>query len=315
MGSGKTSGQEEKKIDPGMLDFIDHMLRQLFITNVTGITSPLQVRFQPPDDDWRTYVSTLGQVALNIYMVELRENRQMRSCGRTRDVNLGFITETPLPRYVDVQYLITAWDLARPQPAVEPTIVEHELLWGVTSALMNADPLTPSKVYFPLPLPIGFPALIENSEIPTTILPQEGFGKHAEFWGTMPGHNHPWRPSVNLILTLPVTQPVIQAGPMVTTRITEYRISTSVGGVEMWAEIGGTVFDATVVPPVEMPGVWVAIEDISGLQLATTTTDSQGRFILICCAPGIINSGSLRSTGQRRRRAVSRCRHRQVSTT
>jgi hypothetical protein len=46
-----------------MLDYIDNMLRQRFITTVPGITSPLQVRFQPPDEDWRTYVSTLGHGA------------------------------------------------------------------------------------------------------------------------------------------------------------------------------------------------------------------------------------------------------------
>ena len=102
----------------------------------------------------------------------------------------------------------------------------------------------------------------------------------------MPGNNHPWRPSVNLILTLPVTQPVIQAGPMVTTRITQYRISDSVSGVEMWAEIGGTVYDATVASPMELPDVWVAIEDAAGQQLATTTTDSFGRFIFNQIRPG-----------------------------
>ena len=269
-----------------MLDYIDHMLRQLFITRVAGITSPLQVRFQPPDDDWRTYVSTLGQVALNVYLIEMKENRQMRSCGRIREVNQGTITEKPLPRYVDVSYLITAWDPATPQPAVEPTIVEHELLWGVTVALMNADPLRPNDIYAPGPLPIGFPPLIEDAELPTTILPQDGFGKHAEFWGTMPGHFHPWRPAVLLILTLPVTLPIISASPMVTTRITEYQISTGLGGVEMWAEIGGTVTDATVAPPAAVPGAQVVIVDSDGVQLASTATDAQGQFIFNLLRPG-----------------------------
>jgi hypothetical protein len=269
-----------------MLDYIDNMLRQLFVTRVPTITSLLQVRFQPPDDDWRTYVSTLGQVALNVYMIELKENRELRSCGRIREVNLGMVNEKPLPRYVDVNYLITAWDPAVPQPGVEPSIVEHELLWNVTVALMDADPLTPQDIYFPLPLPIGFPALISDAELPTTIMPRDGFGKHAEFWGTMPGHTHPWRPAVMLTVTLPVTQPVIAAGPMVTTRITEYSLSSGSGGIEMWAEIGGTVYDATVVPSVPVPGVWVAIVDTTGSQLAATTTDSQGRFIFNLLRPG-----------------------------
>ncbi len=269
-----------------MLDYIDNMLRQLFLTRVPGITSPLQVRFDPPDDDWRTYVSTLGEVALNVYMVELKENREQRSCGRTRTISQGMVTETPLPRYVDVEYLITAWDPAKPGPAVEPTIVEHRLLWDVTAAIMDADPLDPVKIYFPLSLPIGFPAEIASAELPTTVLPREGFGKHAEFWGTMPGHNHPWRPAAILILTLPMTQAPIVTGPVVTTRVTEYRPMGSSGAFDMWAEIGGTVFDATVVPPVEVAGAWVAIVDSTGVRLATTTSDDQGRFIFRMLRPG-----------------------------
>jgi hypothetical protein len=268
-----------------MLDYIDNMLRQLFITQVPLITSPLQVRFQPPDDAWRTEVSTLGKPALNVYMIELKENREMHSCGRTRVTNAGIVNETPLPRYVDVHYLVTAWDPAPPSPAVEPTVVEHELLWGVIAALMDADPLTPQKIYAPSPLPGGFPALIANAEIPTVTIPHDGFGKHAEFWGTMPGHNHPWRPAVILVLTLPVTLPVVEVSPMVTTRITEYPTPGS-GTLELWAEIGGTVYDATVTPPVEVPGASVAIFNTSGVQVAATTTDTHGRFIFNLLRPG-----------------------------
>lgn len=269
-----------------MLDYLDNLLRQLFITRVPGITSLSQVRFQPPDDDWRKEVSTLQLAALNVYMVELKENRQMRSVGRTRSESQGIITETPLPRYVDVQYLITAWDPSTPQMAVEPTIAEHELLWAVTAALMDADPLEPRKIYFPSPLPIGFPELIQDMQLPTTILPRDGFGKHAEFWGTMPGTNHPWRPSVVLVVTLPVTLPAITQSPMVTTRITEYRVSSSHSGIEIWVEIGGTVFDATVSPAAPIAGAWVGISDAQHVRLATSVTDHNGRFIFNQLRPG-----------------------------
>jgi hypothetical protein len=258
-----------------MLDGIDNILRQLFVTQVPNITSPLQVRFQPPDDDWRTYVSTMNQVALNVYLIELKENRMMRSNGCIREVVNNIVNEQPwsplhaqnrsphpLARYVDVSYLITAWDPAIAGPAVEPTIVEHELLWNVTAALMAADPLTPSKIYAPSPVPDSIPAFLEIAELQTTILPLEGFGKHAEFWGTMPGSNHPWRPAVLLIVTLPVMAPVISSVPTVTTRITESRVPT---GVEMWA---GKVGDVNTPPPTR--GASVAIANASGVQLAAT---------------------------------------------
>jgi hypothetical protein len=269
-----------------MLDYIDNMLRQLFITQVPGITSPLQVRFQPPDDAWRTEVSTLGKLALNVYMFEMKENREMHSCGRTRVTSAGIVSETPLPRYVDVHYLITAWDPATPSPAVEPTVAEHKLLWGVTAALIDADPLQPNKIYAPLALPIGFPDVLADAEIPTVTLPHDGFGKHAEFWGTMSGTNHPWRPAVILVLTLPVILPEIETAPMVTTRISEYPVDSVSGKVEVWAEIGGTVYNAKVAPPEPIEGAWVAILDASGLQLANTTTDDNGRFIFNGLRPG-----------------------------
>jgi hypothetical protein len=269
-----------------MLNYIDHMLRHLFITKVPTITSPLQVRFQPPDDDWRTYVSTLGKVALNVYMVELKENREMRMSGRAQTVNLGLVTETPFPRYVDVHFLITAWDPATPGPAVEPTVVEHELLWGVSSALIDADPLTPSEIYFPGPVPVGFPVLLQNAELPTTVLPHDGFAKHAEFWGTMPGKYHPWRPSVMLIVTLPVTPPPFGTFPMVTTLITEYESTASPPGFEIVADIGGTVLDGTVPPPpVPVSGASVSIFE-AGAQLGSATSDGQGRFTFTGLPPG-----------------------------
>ncbi len=262
-----------------MLEDIDKMLRQLFKTRVPGITTDLQVRFDPPDEDWRKAVSTLGQVALNVYLVEFRENRKLKSNERTREVNQGIITDTPAPRRVDCFYLITAWDPATPQPAVEPTLVEHKLLWDVTTALMDADPLRPREIYYPLPLPLGFPGEIADAELPTVVLPHEGFPKYAEFWGTMPGHHHPWKPAVYLVITLPVQMEPMPAGPMVTTRITEYRIAGKPETAETFIEIGGTVLDATVNPPVPLSGAWVQIEDTLGTPLATTTTDTLGRFI------------------------------------
>ena len=42
-----------------MLDQVDATLRQLFTTQVPGITSAAQVKFQPPDEEWHNYVKTL----------------------------------------------------------------------------------------------------------------------------------------------------------------------------------------------------------------------------------------------------------------
>jgi len=269
-----------------MIDALDNTLRHLFLSNIPVLTSEAQVRFQPPDENWRHDVVNLNQMALNVYLVELRENRRMRSNGRHYSVSEGIVTSRGLPRQLDCHYLITAWSPAKPGPMVEPTIDEHLLLYQTTAVLMQADPIQPRKIYAPLPPPASYPQIFIDEELPTSIVPPEGFPKYAEFWGTMHGHDHPWKPAVYLVVTLPVVLDSRIEGPMVTTRITEYRQSNTLEPVEMWAEIGGTVYDATVSPPAVVPGTWVAIFEPSGAEVASTTTDNNGRFIFNLLRPG-----------------------------
>jgi hypothetical protein len=88
-------------------------------------------------------------------------------------------------------------------------------------------------------------------------------------------------------LTLPVTLPPFGTFPMVTTLITEYTSTVSPTGLEVLADIGGTVFDGTVPPsPVPVPGAKVEILDTSGASLGSTTADDQGRFSFTGLSPG-----------------------------
>ena len=88
-----------------MLAHFDNLLRQLLISRVPTITDEAQVRFQPPDEDWRTYVSTLSvggnpANALNVYLVDVRENRKLRSNERVREAVQqldGIVREVPAP--------------------------------------------------------------------------------------------------------------------------------------------------------------------------------------------------------------------------
>jgi hypothetical protein len=263
-----------------MIDHLDNLLRHLFIAQIDEIINEDQVRFQPPDDNWRNYVSTLtvdGQPlnALNVYLVDLRENRKLRSNERVRSIDSGMISKEPVPRRIDCHYLITAWSPASITPAVEPTIDEHILLYKVIAVLMNNEPLVPRRIYEPNPLPPTFPQVIADAELPTTVLPMEGFPKLAEFWGTM-GVNHRWKPAIYSVVTLPVSMEKEIEGPMVTSRITEYRLSGKAETAEIWIEIGGCV--EAGLPPQPVAGAWVRLEDAGGTPLQTFTTDSAGRF-------------------------------------
>lgn len=269
-----------------MIDHLDNILRDLLLTHIDQLTDEAQVRFQPPDEDWRTYVSSLtvgGEAAnaLNVYLFELRENRKLRSNARTTNVLNGQVRSDPAPARLDCHYLLSAWSPTALTPATEPAVDEHVLLYQAAAVLFQHAPINPSRVY-----PLGtaalaaVPELIRNSDLPTQVLPDEGFAKLPEFWGTM-GANHRWKPVLHLVVTLPVVLLTEIAGPMVTTRITEYRISGQPETAETWIQIGGHVLDATVDPPAPVAGAWVQLETPAGQRLQTATTDKQGRFTFL----------------------------------
>ena len=272
-----------------MISHLDNLLRHLFMSRV-GLLRPApgvdviddQVRFQPPNEEWRQHVTGLTvdgnpAMALNVYLIDLRENRKLRSNERVREVNKGVVSETPAPQRIDCHYLITAWSPADFTPQIEPTLDEHALLYDTTRVLMHNEPLVPRQIYEPDNLPSGFPEIIADEELPAEVLPVEGFAKYAEFWGTM-GETHPWKPAIYLIVTLPVALPKEISGPMVTTRITEYRQSGLPDTAEVWIQIGGHVFDATGAQPVPLAGAWVQLETPSGEPLQTTQTNALGQF-------------------------------------
>ena len=135
-----------------MINHLDNLLRHLFMTQINEISDESQVRFQPPDEEWRRYVHELTSNgdplnALNVYLFDIRENRKLRSNKRTRQVQGGMVNEATAPAMLDGHYLISAWSPAAPSPQVEPTVDEHALLYEVARVLMNNMPLNPTRVY------------------------------------------------------------------------------------------------------------------------------------------------------------------------
>jgi hypothetical protein len=264
-----------------MIDHLDNLLRHLFLARISELTSEDQIRFQPPDQDWRTHVATLSGNALNVYLLTLSENLKLRSNERLRDVQSGEVRETPAPRRLDCHYLITAWSPAAVSPMIEPTVDEHALLYKVTVALVNAEPLIPRRVYDPNPLPANFPAAIADAELPTLVMAPEVSPRMGEFWSTV---DFRWKPGVHLVVTLPLLLETQVTGPMVTTSITEYRQTGGTEPAEVWIRIGGTVVTGTPQHPVA--GAWVQLETPGGTPLATVTAGDDGRFIFDALGAG-----------------------------
>ena len=76
-----------------MLRLLDVMIRDLLVAELPALVDDQQVRFQPPDAQLRTDVANLSAVALDVYLVDVRENRKLRSNERVRSVDAdGFVT-------------------------------------------------------------------------------------------------------------------------------------------------------------------------------------------------------------------------------
>lgn len=280
-----------------MLSLLDNLLRKILMDGVTGLGAvpmpPLspglpmppapvvegQVGFQPPDDQWVQAVTNMQLNALNVFLVDLRENRKLRSNERIRTPENGVVYEDPAPARLDCHYLLSAWSSTeRLTPTVEPIFDEHALLYEATAVLMHNAPFNPSRVYPANSGPLNaWPVRFREVELPAVVAPVEGFPKLAEFWGTM-GTNHRWKPVLYLVITVPVELVREVAGPMVTTRITEYRLVDNQEPGEVWIQIGGHVINAKVNPHVPVAGAWVGLETTAGELVQTTETNEQGRF-------------------------------------
>jgi hypothetical protein len=304
-----------------MIHLLDDLLRKLILAEqIENLTSEAQLQqreaqigFRPPDENWRLYVDNLTvggnpANALNVYLVDLRDNRKLHSNERLRSIDNGFASDEPAPSRLDCHYLISAWSPAQATPAIEPTLDEHALLYEVTEILMRTLPLNPSRIYtniYSRIFPSGSIALknaldkvlkpwgrFQDADLPTVVAPPDGYIKLSEFWHGM-GQNSRLRPVLYLITTLPVALIRTLVGALVTTRITEYRQVEGLTQQETFIQIGGYVRktfsplpDGTTVPPAPVVGAWVQLATLTNTPLQTTTTDEMGRFTFAGLVPG-----------------------------
>jgi hypothetical protein len=273
-----------------MLSLLNELIRNILMAGVTNLKATPQasvikeqVGFEPPDDDWIKDIKALQLNALNVYLVDIRENRKLRTNERERRFDNGMVYEEPAPTKLDCHYLISSWSPTTISPQVKPTADEHVLLYQVAAVLINTAPFNPSRMYPPLSNPLNaWPQRFRDADLPAVVTPAEGFPKLAEFWGTM-GHGHRWKPVIYLIVTIPVELIENVAGPMVTTRITEYRQTGKPETAEVWIQIGGTVYDSA---GNAVAKAWVRLETLAEDPLQTTETDEKGRFTFLNLSAG-----------------------------
>jgi len=214
---------------------------------------------------------------LSIYLIDVRENVKLRSNERQQTTSAGTVVSRRAPYRLDCHYLISAFTTN--SVGMPPLL--HDMLYETTQALVRAQPLVPARVLAGHAELIGWPLDLQNVELPLTINPPEGFPKLAEFWGTI-GQQHPWRPVVHAIVTIPVDFNESLPVGVVHHPITVYSAGADAreagsGPSERRARVGGTVEDKNNKP---VGRARVLARDANGQVLARTSCADDGRFII-----------------------------------
>lgn len=254
-----------------MINQLDEMLVHLLSSRLNPGQPPVDVDVlvRPPDDTWRAFVSASGRPAVNVFLAEVREDRDQRSTAAMRNPD-------PEPFRVDCQYLISAWVPSTDPSVGTPTVVEDWLLGECLRILADEAPINATRIYTPASPPVD-PILVDN-DLRTEIAPPEGYGNLGDFWTGL-GQGNIWHPAVQLIVTLPLVRSTRPSGPPVTTLHTTYA-----PGSDRLVHLGGSLRDGT---GSAVSAAWVQLEDVTSRgAVQATRTDQAGRFRLYDVAEG-----------------------------
>jgi hypothetical protein len=259
-----------------MLNLLDQTIRQVLDDGWTTTPPPTKPGFffTVPDEDWLQAVKqSLGE-RLNIYLYEVRENREFRRAEwDTIDLPDRTVVLSRPPAYFDCYYLISAWSAAENSEALNPILDEHLVLSEALRVLMLNPEVTPATLGI-----AGGGPVFQQARICLTVAPPEPSRVLNDFWSTM---KLPWRPAIQLIATAPLdllreTTPA----PPVTTFIQRYaRIAGT--ALDEWILVGGWVLNDADDSPI--PNATVT-------RVATgeaTNTDAQGRYSFVGLRQGI----------------------------
>ena len=192
-----------------MIDHLDTLLHRLFRNSIAELTSDAQVRFQPPDEDWRA--SGADDHRRRRQSRPIRSTSTSPTCARTASCaatsasarwSVSDVFETPPPRRVDCHYLISAWS------PVAVSIGDRSDARRACAARRSGARAGRARRARPgrdlcarRTRPEPPPAAIADERFPITLLPVDGFPKIAEFWGTM-GEKNRWKPFLYAVVTV-----------------------------------------------------------------------------------------------------------------
>jgi hypothetical protein len=243
---------------------LDEALRSLLRRELgqTGFDA-VAVAFEAPDREWAASVS---QPTLNLFLYDLRENRQRRksSWDEQGGGSNGGRSQSRPPLWLDASYTLTAFSRA-----VED---EHRLLSQALTVLAGYPEL-PDAV-----LPASLASLCRQFGVLHSRVGDPRHDATPDFWTAVGGA---YKLSFHYIVTLPIPSgTVLHRGPPV--RMAEIKVGDRVGRRGELVErtrVGGEVHEPDGAAAAR---VWVFVPELG----RAGETDAGGRFTLTQIPPG-----------------------------
>jgi hypothetical protein len=211
----------------------------------------VDIKFDLPKREW---AAKLSRPTINLYLHDMRENTELRRNEWVveRDDN-GQATKRKAPTRIDLAYLVTAWT-----STIED---EHRLLWRALWALFR-NPLLPEEV---------LQGSLKEAKvpIPTSVAQPDKTPNMADLWGVL---DNELKPSLHLVITLPLDLAREITGPLVLTK--RIRVEQGLSGEGPFQEItqiAGAVRDEKGQP---IAGAEVSVKERG----FTAQTDEKGRY-------------------------------------
>lgn len=243
-----------------MIKSLDETIKQLILTKGEFDPTEIEVRFDKPTRDW---AAGLTRPAINCYLYDIRENRDLRSREWIIDRQPnGQVSKKIAPLRVDLSYLLTAW--------TNEVGDEHTILWRVLVALSSAAVLPADLLQGELRHQ-PFPLVTQTAQSP------EFMQNLSDLWNVM---ENELKPAINYVVTLAVERDYAFSGPVVFTKRIAIAQAHPNARPETLIQIGGVVYEQTTHQPIADAQVWL-IERGQGVR-----TDSFGRYTLSSLSPG-----------------------------
>lgn len=234
-----------------MLDALDETLKTV-LREVGGLNADeVDVAFEAPDREWAGRIS---KPTVNCYLYDIRENLKLRGTDwvKERLPDGNGASKRRLPRRFDLSYVVTAW--------TNDIEDEHRLLWQVLAAVIRCPEIPRSLLQGNL-VDLPVPVITEVAQ------PDGLLRDPADVWSAL---DNRIRPSINVVVTLPLHDADAILSPLVLTR--RLRFDEPSGPIEL-IQIGGTVSRADGAPVVDAV---VRVKD----HAFSTVSAADGRFVM-----------------------------------